>query len=151
MGTNTPLSPYVSPGLEVVIWHGPNFSVVICLSSSFVPSVENMPLLRWLLLVCVISSFIIVKGRNCRYFTLSSAHHLRISYYVNFLGRISKGQLKSEWIYEIINFPKYDPKNLKDFYPMYYRNSQGRNPSNFSGHFWFKWKMKNFLLRFTDL
>ena len=36
------------------------------------PSVENMPLLRWLLLVCVISSFIIVKGRNCRYFTLSS-------------------------------------------------------------------------------
>ena len=29
-----------------------------------------------------------------------------------------KGQIKSEWIYEIINFPN-DPKNLKDFYPMY--------------------------------
>ena len=44
----------------------------------------------------------------------------------------AKGQIKSEWIYEIINFPKNDPKNLKDFY---YKNSQGRNPSNFSGHF----------------
>ena len=38
-----------------------------------------------------------------------------------------KGQIKSEWIYEIINFPKNDP--------MYYKNSQGRNPSNFSGQF----------------
>ena len=27
----------------------------------------------------------------------------------------TKGQIKSEWIYEIINFPKYEPKNLKDF------------------------------------
>jgi hypothetical protein len=44
-----------------------------------------------------------------------------------------KGQIKSEWIYEIINFPK--PKNLKDFCPMYYKNSQGRNPSNFLVHF----------------
>ena len=26
-----------------------------------------------------------------------------------------KGQIKSEWIYEIINFLKNDPKNLKDF------------------------------------
>ena len=42
-----------------------------------------------------------------------------------------KGQLKSERIYEIINFPKNDPKHLKDFCPMYYKNSQGRNPSNF--------------------
>ena len=46
-----------------------------------------------------------------------------------------KGQIKSEWIYEIINFPKKDPKNLKDFCPMYYKNSQGRNPSNFLGNF----------------
>ena len=29
----------------------------------------------------------------------------------------TKGQIKSEWIYEIINFPKNDPKNLKDFCP----------------------------------
>ena len=42
-----------------------------------------------------------------------------------------KGQIKSEWISEIINSPKNDPKNLKDFCPMYYKNSQGRNPSNF--------------------
>ena len=34
----------------------------------------------------------------------------------------------TEWIYEIVNFPKYDPKN---FCPMYYKNSQVRNPSNF--------------------
>ena len=40
-----------------------------------------------------------------------------------------------EWIYEIINFPKNDLKNLKDSCPMYRKNSQGRNPSNFSGHF----------------
>ena len=31
--------------------------------------------------------------------------------------RTSKGQIKSEWIYEIINFPKNEPKNLKDFCP----------------------------------
>ena len=48
---------------------------------------------------------------------------------------MNKGQIKSEWIYEIINFPKHDPKNLKDFCPMYCENSQGRYPSNFSGHF----------------
>ena len=46
-----------------------------------------------------------------------------------------KGQIKSEWIYKIINFPKNDPKNLKDICPMYCKNSHGRNPSNFSGHF----------------
>ena len=28
-----------------------------------------------------------------------------------------KGQIKSEWIYEIINFPKNEPINFKDFYP----------------------------------
>ena len=50
----------------------------------------------------------------------------------------TKGQIKSELIYEIINFPKNDPKNLKDFCPMYCKNSHGRNPLNFSGHFWFK-------------
>ena len=48
---------------------------------------------------------------------------------------VAKGQIKSEWIYEIINFPKNDPKDLKDFCPMYCENSQGRNPSNCLGHF----------------
>ena len=33
-------------------------------------------------------------------------------------------------------FPKNEPKNLKDFCPMYYKNSQGRNPSNFRVIFW---------------
>ena len=28
-----------------------------------------------------------------------------------------KGQINSEWIYEIINFPKNDPKNIKDLCP----------------------------------
>ena len=32
---------------------------------------------------------------------------------------VPKGQIKSEWIYEIINYPKNDTKNLKDFFPMY--------------------------------
>ena len=36
---------------------------------------------------------------------------------------LGKGQIKSEWIYETINFPKNEPKNLKDFCPMYYKNS----------------------------
>jgi hypothetical protein len=36
---------------------------------------------------------------------------------------ITKVQIKSEWIYEIINFPKNDPKNLKDFCPVYCKNS----------------------------
>ena len=33
-------------------------------------------------------------------------------------------------------FQKNDPKILKDFCPMYYKNSQGRNPSNFCINFW---------------
>ena len=44
----------------------------------------------------------------------------------------SKGQIKSEWIYEIINFPKNDPKNLKDICPKkFYSTEIGRNPSIF--------------------
>ena len=33
------------------------------------------------------------------------------------LNMYFKGQIISEWIYEIINFPKNDPKNLKDCCP----------------------------------
>ena len=29
----------------------------------------------------------------------------------------TKGQIKSEWIYEVIEFPNYQLKNLKDFWP----------------------------------
>ena len=54
-----------------------------------------------------------------------------LSIHLRFLSYHTKGQIKSEWINEIINFPKNDPKNLKDFCPMYCKNSQARNPSNF--------------------
>ena len=56
----------------------------------------------------------------------------------------AKGQIKSEWIYEIINFLKMTPK--KDFCAMYYKNSHGRrNPS----HFWVKfWKIDDFINSF---
>ena len=30
---------------------------------------------------------------------------------------LAKGQVKSEWIYEIVHFPNYQLKNLKDFCP----------------------------------
>ena len=44
-------------------------------------------------------------------------HILDQRYQVNIWRVTLKGQIKSEWIYEIVNFPKNDPKNLKDFYP----------------------------------
>ena len=52
-----------------------------------------------------------------------------------FKVRCIKGQIKSEWIFQIINFPKNYSKHLKDSCPMYYTNSQGRNPSNLSDQF----------------
>ena len=30
---------------------------------------------------------------------------------------LAKGQIKSEWIYEVINFPKNEPKNFEGFQP----------------------------------
>ena len=36
----------------------------------------------------------------------------------NFVKNQPKGQIKSEWIYEIINFPKNEPTNVKDFCPI---------------------------------
>ena len=43
----------------------------------------------------------------------------------------SKGQIKSEWIYEIINFPKKnDPKNLKDFCPITMAKTEIIYPKN---------------------
>ena len=35
--------------------------------------------------------------------------------------QVPKGQEISKAIFESINFPKFDPKNLKDFCPMYFR------------------------------
>ena len=63
----------------------------------------------------------------------------------------TKGQIKSEWIYEINNFPKNYQKNLNDFCPMYCKNSQGRNPSNFSGQFLENFRGHKFILKLTDL
>ena len=40
----------------------------------------------------------------------------------------SKGQLISKANFKVFIWTKNDPKNLKDFCPMYYKNSQGRNP-----------------------
>jgi hypothetical protein len=36
------------------------------------------------------------------------------------LSWITKGQIKSEWIYEVIDFPNYQLKHLKDFCPESY-------------------------------
>ena len=63
----------------------------------------------------------------------------------------AKGQLISKANLKVFIWTKNDPKNLKAFCPMFYENPQGRNPSNFSGHFWFKWKLSYLLLRLTDL
>ena len=53
-----------------------------------------------------------------------------------------KGQIKSERIHEIINFPNFDAKNLKDFCPMYFR-------AGISQIFRVKfWKIDNFINSF---
>jgi hypothetical protein len=44
----------------------------------------------------------------------------------------TKGQLNSEWIYEDINFPKYEPKNLKNFALKVFKASLGL-PGSFLG------------------
>ena len=56
-----------------------------------------------------------------------------------------KVKIQSEWIYETINFAKNNPKNLKDFCPMYYKNSQGRNSSIFLCHFSENWWFHTFI------
>ena len=67
----------------------------------------------------------------------------------NFLwtGRLTKGQLFSEWIYDDKTSPKKRTKNCKDFCP----HSQGRNPCNFSFIFWEKFYLHKFILKLTDL
>ena len=50
--------------------------------------------------------------------------------------KLIKGQIKSEWIYEITNFPKNYPKNLKDFCPMYCKNLRAEILQIFGVIFW---------------
>ena len=59
----------------------------------------------------------------------------------------AKGQLISEWIYELIVSSKIRTKSCKDFCP----DSQGRNPCNFSFDFWKKRWVYKFILKLTDL
>ena len=54
-------------------------------------------------------------------------------------------------MYEIINFPKNEPNNLKDFCPMYYKNSRGRNVSNLLVHFLENWWFHKSILTQSDL
>ena len=95
-----------------------------------------------------------------------------ISLVCHFWPLLFKSQIKTEWIYKTINFPKYDQKKLKDFCPMYFRAGilqipwvkfckiddfkncfrdlltyvlQGRNPSNFSGQILENWWFQKLL------
>ena len=69
--------------------------------------------------------------------SIGGFHPIPVSYFLNYFYTIFiiKGQIKSERVYKLINFPNNDPKNLKDFCPMYCKSSQGRNTSNFLGRF----------------
>ena len=65
---------------------------------------------------------------------------------IELTASISKGQLNSEWIYEVIVSPKMPTKNLKDLmYPtLYVINFQG----TFWSGFWEKWWFHEFILNF---
>ena len=59
--------------------------------------------------------------------------------------QVPKGQEISKAIFESINFPKFDPKNLKDFCPMYFR-------AGILQISWVKfWKIDDFKNCFQDL
>ena len=63
------------------------------------------------------------------------------------LTLIIKGQLISEWIYEVIVSPKIRIKIVK----ISALTTQGRNPDNFSFVFWEKRWLHKFILKQTDL
>ena len=67
--------------------------------------------------------------------------------HVEFVLTFIKGQLISEWIYEVIVSPKIRTKNCQDFCP----STQGRNPDNFSFVFWEKRWLHKFVLKLSDL
>ena len=58
-----------------------------------------------------------------------------------------KGQLISEWKYEVVTLPKIWMKKFEKFCPKY----SGQNFSNFSSIFWAMWRLYTFILKFTDL
>ena len=47
-----------------------------------------------------------------------------------------KGQIKSEWIYEVIDFPNYQLKNLKDFCPKSVFEAQSKISGNNFEYTW---------------
>ena len=63
-------------------------------------------------------------------------------------GRVFKGQLNSEWIYEVIVSPN---QKLQRFLPYPLINYQGRNLCNFWLAFWEKQWTHKFILNLTDL
>ena len=119
---------------------------------------------------------------------LDYMHQLIIHYHIPFLRQkrildywkiqVGKGQIMSECIYEIINFPKYHRKNLIDFCPgRFYRlgtcdlfwlfsrrlysgecitylvwiTFQGRNLSNFFGSILENWWFHKYIMTSSDL
>ena len=62
-----------------------------------------------------------------------------------------KGQLNSEWIYEVNISPKIQTKNYRYFCPNPIINFQGRNLCNFWLGFWEKRWPHKFILNLTDL
>ena len=62
-------------------------------------------------------------------------------------GGQTKGQLISEWIYEVIVSPKIKQKIVR----ISALTTQGRNPDNFTFVFWEKRWLYKFILKITDL
>ena len=65
-------------------------------------------------------------------------------YWLTRTNTTTKGQLFSEWIYEVIVSPKiWTNKKLSGLLP----TTQGRNPNNFAFVFWEKWWLHKFILK----
>ena len=64
---------------------------------------------------------------------------------------VTKCQLNSEWIYEVVVSPKMPTKKLTRFLPYPLINFQGRNLGNFWLAFWEKRWPHKFILNLTDL
>ena len=97
----------------------------------------------------------------------NTIYHSTLMYFVDFLSclvlhtvtrilvkydlfadwKTHKGQLISEWIYEVIISPKIRTKIVK----ISALTTQGRNPHNFLFLFWVKRLLHKFILKLTDL
>ena len=64
---------------------------------------------------------------------------------------VTKGQLNSEWIYEVIVSPKIPPKNYSDFCPGSLLEGRTEILKIFGWHFWGKRWHHQFILNLTDL